>query len=145
MKLEVVVLPVADVDRAREFYSRLGWRLDADISPDETYRVVQFTPPGSQASVIFGTGVTDAAPGSVQGLQLTVYDIVEARAELVAAGAPVSDVFHDATGIFHHAGTRERLQGPHPERRDYASFASFEDPDGNGWILQEIKNRLPGR
>jgi catechol 2,3-dioxygenase-like lactoylglutathione lyase family enzyme len=145
MKLEVVVIPVSDVDRAKEFYSRLGWRLDADFAHDETYRVVQFTPPGSQASVIFGTGLTDAVPGSTQGLQLTVFDIEDARSELVTSGIDVSEIFHDATGIFHHAGTKDRVRGPHPERKDYASFLSFDDPDGNGWILQEIKTRLPGR
>lgn len=145
MKLEVVILPVSDVDRAKEFYSRLGWRLDADFAHDENYRVVQFTPPGSQASIIFGTGVSDSPPGSVQGLQLTVFDIVEAHSGLEKAGVDVSEIFHDSTGLFHHAGTRERLAGPHPERKDYASFASFQDPDGNGWIMQEIKTRLPGR
>lgn len=145
MKLEVVLIPVSDVDRAKEFYQRLDWRLDADFALDETYRVVQFTPPESEASIIFGTGVTDTPPGSVQGLQLTVFDIEEARAALVAAGVDASEIFHDATGVFHHAGTKDRLPGPHPERADYSSFVSFEDPDGNGWILQEIKTRLPGR
>lgn len=145
MKLEVVVLPVSDVDRAKAFYQSLGWREDADFAVDDGYRIVQFTPPESEASIIFGTGLTDAAPGSTQGLQLTVYDIDEARDALIAAGVEVSDLFHDATGVFRHAGTRERLAGPHPERADYSTFASFEDPDGNGWILQEIKKRLPGR
>jgi catechol 2,3-dioxygenase-like lactoylglutathione lyase family enzyme len=145
MKLEVVLIPVSDVDRAKAFYESLGWRLDADFALDEGYRVVQFTPPGSEASIIFGTGVTDAPPGSVRGLQLTVFDIEEARAELATAGVDVSEIFHDATGVFHHAGTKDRVPGPHPERADYSSFVSFEDPDGNGWILQEIKNRLPGR
>jgi catechol 2,3-dioxygenase-like lactoylglutathione lyase family enzyme len=145
MKLEVVVLPVTDVDLAKAFYQSLGWREDADFTIDEGYRVVQFTPPESEASIIFGTGVTDAAPGSVQGLQLTVYDIEEARDALLAAGVGVSELFHDETGIFHHAGTTARVPGPHPERADYSTFASFEDPDGNGWILQEIKKRLPGR
>ncbi|WP_350224752.1 VOC family protein [Leifsonia sp. fls2-241-R2A-40a] len=145
MKLEVVVLPVTDVDRAKAFYQSLGWREDADFTVDEGYRVVQFTPPESEASIIFGTGVTNAAPGSAQGLQLTVYDIEEARDALLAAGVGVSELFHDETGIFHHAGTAARISGPHPERADYSTFASFEDPDGNGWILQEIKKRLPGR
>jgi len=145
MKLEVVVIPVSDVDRAKDFYQRLGWRLDADFPVDDAYRVVQFTPPESEASIIFGTGLTDSAPGSYQGLQLTVYDIEEARDVLVTAGVDASEIWHDSTGVFHHAGTRERVSGPHPERADYSSFVSFEDPDGNGWILQEIKKRLPGR
>ena len=145
MKLEVVVLPVADADRAKAFYQSLGWREDADFTIAEGYRVVQFTPPESEASIIFGTGVTDAEPGSVRGLQLTVYDIDEARDALIAAGADVSELFHDETGIFHHAGTAGRVPGPHPERADYSTFASFQDPDGNEWILQEIKKRLPGR
>lgn len=145
MKLEVVLIPVSDVDRAKEFYEKLGWRLDADFALDESYRVVQFTPPGSEASIIFGTGVTDTPPGSVRGLQLTVFDIEEARAALIDSGIDASEIFHDATGVFHHAGTKDRLPGPHPERADYSSFVSFDDPDGNGWILQEIKTRLPGR
>jgi len=145
MKLEVVLIPVSDVDRAKAFYEKLGWRLDADFALDESYRVVQFTPPGSEASIIFGTGVTDTPPGSVRGLQLTVFDIEEARAALIDSGIDASEIFHDATGVFHHAGTKDRLPGPHPERADYSSFVSFDDPDGNGWILQEIKTRLPGR
>jgi len=145
MKLEVVLIPVSDVDRAKEFYEKLGWRLDADFALDESYRVVQFTPPESEASIIFGTGVTDTPPGSVRGLQLTVFDIEEARAALIDSGIDASEIFHDATGVFHHAGTKDRLPGPHPERADYSSFVSFDDPDGNGWILQEIKTRLPGR
>lgn len=145
MKLEVVVLPVADVDRAREFYQGLGWRLDADFAPEPGYRVVQVTPPGSSASVIFGAGVSTAAPGSAQGLYLVVSDIDAARAELVAHGVDVSEVFHDATGIFNHAGVASRIPGPDPQRNSYGSFASFEDPDGNGWVLQEITERAPGR
>jgi catechol 2,3-dioxygenase-like lactoylglutathione lyase family enzyme len=144
-KLEVVVIPVTDVDQAKNFYESLGWRLDADFAVSEDFRVVQLTPPGSEASIIFGTGLTTAAPGFVQGLQLTVYDIEEARQDLLDHGADVSEVFHDAGGIFHHAGTEKRLSGPHPERANYGSFASFEDPDGNGWMLQEIKQRAPGR
>lgn len=145
MKLEVVVLPVSDVDRARDFYQRLGWRLDADFPVGEGYRVVQVTPPGSPASVIFGTGVSTAAPGSTQGLYLIVDDIEAVRADLVTRGVEVSDVFHDATGVFNQAGVAGRVPGPDPERRSYSSFASFQDPDGNGWVLQEITERLPGR
>jgi catechol 2,3-dioxygenase-like lactoylglutathione lyase family enzyme len=145
MKLEVVVLPVSDVDRAKSFYEKLGWRLDADFATSKDFRVVQLTPPGSQASIIFGTGITTAAPGSVDGLQLTVSDIGVARDELVGRGVDVSEVFHDAGGIFHHAGTEARVAGPAPEHADYGSFASFSDPDGNGWVLQEVRARLPGR
>ncbi|BAY28123.1 hypothetical protein NIES2100_79520 [Calothrix sp. NIES-2100] len=145
MKLEVVVLPVSDVDRAKDFYKTLGWRLDADFVTGEDFRVVQLTPPGSEASIIFGSRVTLAAPGSVQGLYLIVYDIEAARAELVECGVEVSEVFHDVGGVFHHAGTEGRVPGPDPQRRDYASFASFSDPDGNGWLLQEVKTRAPGR
>ncbi len=144
MKLEVVVVPVADVDRAKAFYTALGWRLDADFVAGE-FRVVQLTPPGSPCSIIFGTGVTSAAPGSAQGLHLVVSDVEAARVELVGHGAEVSEVFHDVGGVFHHAGTEGRVPGPDPERRSYASFASFRDPDGNGWLLQEITTRLPGR
>lgn len=145
MKLEVVVIPVADVDRAKDFYKTLGWRLDADFVTSEDFRVVQFTPPGSEASIIFGQGISSAAPGSVQGLYLIVDDIEAARAELVDWGVEVSEVFHDIGGIFHHAGTEGRVPGPDPKHRDYASFASFSDPDGNGWLLQEVKTRAPGR
>jgi len=145
MKLEVVVVPVSDVDRAQNFYKMLGWRPDADFVADEDFRVVQVTPPGSQCSVIFGTGITSAAPGSAQGLHLVVSDIESARSELINAGADVSEVFHDVGGVFHHAGTEGREPGPDPDRRSYASFASFADPDGNGWVLQEITTRLPGR
>ncbi len=134
MRLEVVVLAVSDVDRAKGFYEKLGWRLDADLVVDDGYRVVQLTPPGSACSIIFGTGVTSAAPGSAQGLQLSVYDIDEARADLIARGVDVSEPFHDVTGIFHHAGTEGRVDGTAPERADYGSFASFTDPDGNGWL-----------
>jgi catechol 2,3-dioxygenase-like lactoylglutathione lyase family enzyme len=145
VKLEVVVVPVSDVDRAKRFYEALGWRLDADLAVDEGYRVVQLTPPGSACSIIFGKGVTSASPGSSEGLQLAVYDIDEARADLVARGVDVSELFHDTTGIFHHAGSEGRVSGPAPEHADYGSFAAFSDPDGNGWLLQEIKTRLPGR
>ena len=145
MKLEVVVVPVSDVDRSKEFYKSLGWRLDADIATDEAFRVVQLTPPGSPASIIFGTGVTSQAPGSAQGLHLIVSDIEAAHGELLDAGAEASDVFHDAGGIFHHAGTEARVTGPDPARGSYGSFLSFSDPDGNGWVLQEVTTRLPGR
>ncbi|MGW1890589.1 VOC family protein [Streptomyces sp. NPDC002004] len=144
-KLEVVVIPVADVDRAKAFYKALGWREDADFADGNDFRVVQMTPPGSPCSVIFGSGVGDAAPGSAQGLHLVVPDVEAARAELVARGAEVGEVFHDAGGVFHRAGTDNRVPGPDPERRSYASFASFSDPDGNGWVLQEVTERLPGR
>lgn len=145
MRLEVVVVPVSDVDRAKRFYEALGWRLDADLAVDDGYRVVQLTPPGSGCSIIFGTGVTAAPPGSSEGLQLSVYDIDDARADLIGRGVEVSEAFHDVTGIFHHAGTEGRVTGPAPEHADYGSFAAFSDPDGNRWLLQEIKERLPGR
>ena len=145
MKLEVVVVPVSDVDRAKGFYEGLGWRLDADLAVEDGYRVVQLTPPGSACSIIFGEGVTSAPPGSCEGLQLSVYDIDAARADLVARGVDVSETFHDVTGIFHHAGAAGRADGPAPEHADYGSFVAFSDPDGNGWLLQEIKTRLPGR
>ncbi|TDW16828.1 glyoxalase/bleomycin resistance protein/dioxygenase superfamily protein [Rhizobium azibense] len=150
MKLEIVVIPVSDVDRAKGFYSDLGWRLDADFAADEGFRVIQFTPPGSGCSVIFGQNVTAAAPGSARGLYLIVSDITAARRELLGRGVEVSEVFHDASGVY--AGTDEpylfgqlRITGPDPEHRSYRSFASFSDPDGNGWLLQEITARLPGR
>jgi catechol 2,3-dioxygenase-like lactoylglutathione lyase family enzyme len=145
MKLEVVVIPVSDVDRAKQFYVDLGWRLDVDIAKDDQFRVVHFTPPGSQCSVLFGKGVTTEKPGSVQGLHLIVSDIDEACAWLVERGIDVSEVFHDAGGIFHHGGEEGRVSGAHPARRSYGSFASFSDPDGNGWVFQEVTTRLPGR
>jgi|SRR5580658_4857577 len=145
MRLEVVVLPVSDVDRAKEFYQSLGWRLDADFSGPDGFRVVQFTPPGSGCSIIFGSGLTGAAPGSVEGLQLVVNDIDAARAELTAQGVAVSDVFHDAGGVFHHAGDASRAAGPAADHRSYGSFVSFGDPDGNSWFVQEVTTRRPGR
>jgi catechol 2,3-dioxygenase-like lactoylglutathione lyase family enzyme len=145
MKLEVVVVPVSDVDKAKDFYQALGWRLDADFAKSEDFRVVQLTPPGSQCSIIFGTGITSAAPGSADGLQLTVTDIEAARDELISRGAEVSEAFHDAGGVFHHAGTEGRVSGPAPNRHSYGSFVSFSDPDGNSWLLQEVTTRLPGR
>jgi catechol 2,3-dioxygenase-like lactoylglutathione lyase family enzyme len=145
MKLEVMVLPVTDVDRAKTFYQRLGWRLDADFVTGPNFRVIQLTPPGSETAIIIGNGVSTAVPGSVQGLHLVVVDIEKAHAELLERGVEVSDVFHDAGRVFHHAGTEARVAGPDPDRADYGSFASFSDPDGNGWVLQEIVNRAPGR
>jgi catechol 2,3-dioxygenase-like lactoylglutathione lyase family enzyme len=150
MKFEIVVIPVSDVDRAKEFYSRLAWRLDADFAVGNDYRVIQFTPPGSACSVIFGKNVTAATPGSAQGLYLVVSDIEAARQELLDRGVEVSKAFHGAADAY--TGTdqpyifgRVRLTGADPERRGYRSFASFSDPDGNGWLLQEITTRLPGR
>ncbi|MGW2558823.1 glyoxalase [Streptomyces sp. NPDC001514] len=155
LKLEVIVLPVSDVDRAKSFYEAAGFRMDIDSVASEDYRCVQFTPPGSECSIIIGKGVTSAAPGSVQGLYLIVFDIEEARAELVGRGVEVGEVFHDAEGLFHHghdagrvvhhAGDEGRVAGPHPDRADYGSYATFSDPDGNGWVLQEVKKRAPGR
>jgi catechol 2,3-dioxygenase-like lactoylglutathione lyase family enzyme len=145
MKLEVVVLPVSDVDRAKGFYESLGWRLDADFRGEDNFRVVQLTPPGSACSIIFGSGITSAAPGSVDGLNLVVTDIEAARSELLDLGVEVSEVFHDAGGVFHHAGNALRAEGPAPEHKSYGSFASFSDPDGNGWFLQQVTTRLPGR
>ena len=141
-KLEVVVIPVSDVDRARRFYDGLGWRLDADFSAGD-WRGMQFTPPGSPCSIIFGKGVTTAAPGSAQGLFLIVDDVKAARAELVGHGVNVSEVFHFGGGL-NVVGTGH-VPGPDPQGRSYQSWASFSDPDGNGWLLQEVKTRLPGR
>ena len=144
MKLEVVVIPVSDVDRAKEFYGSLGWRLDADVAAGDDFRLIQFTPPGAGCSVQFGTNLTSAAPGAAQGLYLIVSDIEAARDELVVRGMKVSEVFHEGTlgARFHDAG---RVAGPSPDHSSYGSFASFSDPDGNGWLLQEVTTRLPGR
>ena len=139
MKLEVVVIPVSDVDRAKRFYGGLGWRLDADFVVGDAFRGVQFTPPGSPCSIHFGKGITSAAPGSVRGLYLVVSDIAAARAELVKRGVEVSEVFHRV------GPGQPPVNGPHPERRSYSSFASFNDPDGNSWLIQEVTVRLPGR
>jgi catechol 2,3-dioxygenase-like lactoylglutathione lyase family enzyme len=144
-KLEVLVVPVSDVDRARAFYEKLGFRLDIDYVASDAYRVAQFTPPGSGCSIILGKGVSSAAPGSVQGLHLVVKDIAAARDELIGRGIAVGEIFHDAGGIFHHAGTAFDAPGPDPQARSYASFAKFSDPDGNGWVLQEIRVPGPGR
>ncbi|WP_342780298.1 VOC family protein [Catellatospora sichuanensis] len=145
MKLEVLVVPVSDVDRAKAFYEMLGFRMDIDYVGDEGFRVVQLTPPGSECAVIIGTGISTAVPGSLDNLHLVVTDIEQARAELIGRGAEVGEVFHDAGGIFHHIGNKARVAGPQPERADYGSFAEFKDPDGNGWVLQEIRVRAPGR
>ena len=146
-KLEVVIIPVTDVDRAKRFYGSLGWRLDADFAFDNGFRVVQFTPPGSGCSIQFGTNLTSAAPGSARGNYLVVSDLEAAHNELVARGAAVSEVFHPTTpgAQFQSDGTSGRVGGPAPEHASYRSFATFSDPDGNGWLLQEIKSRLPGR
>jgi catechol 2,3-dioxygenase-like lactoylglutathione lyase family enzyme len=147
VKLEVVVIPVSDADRAKAFYGRLGWRLDADFGFENGFRVVQFTPPGSGCSVQFGTHITSAAPGSAQGLYLVVSDIEAARADLVARGVAVSDVFHAGTpgAQFQPDGVPGRVTGPAPDHATYSSYATFSDPDGNGWLLQEVTTRLPGR
>jgi catechol 2,3-dioxygenase-like lactoylglutathione lyase family enzyme len=150
MKLEVIVIPVSDVDRAKRFYGDLGWRLDADFAAGDDFRVIQFTPPGSPCSVIFGKNVTAAAPGSAQGLYLIVSDIEAARGDLLSRGVKVSEAFHGAGDV--HVGKDEpylfgrlRVSGPDPNHGSYQSFASFRDPDGNGWLFQEITARLPGR
>jgi catechol 2,3-dioxygenase-like lactoylglutathione lyase family enzyme len=143
-KLEVIIIPVSDVDRAQRFYGGLGWRLDADFTNNDDWRAVQMTPPGSPCSIIFGRGLTTAAPGSVQGTFLVVDDIAKARAELIRLGADVGEVFH-FDGPLRVSGTKGRLPGPHPEGQSYRSWASFSDPDGNTWLLQEVTTRLPGR
>ena len=155
MKFEVTMLPVSDVDRAKAFYEQVGFRLDIDKAAGENWRAVHLTPPGSECSIMFGTGITSAAPGSAQGLYLAVFDIEEARTELVGRGIEVSDVFHDAAALLYHGHEdgevthriegQGRLAGLHPDRASYGSFATFSDPDGNGWVLQEIKQRFPGR
>jgi catechol 2,3-dioxygenase-like lactoylglutathione lyase family enzyme len=150
MKFEIAVIPVSEVERAKQFYANLGWRFDAEFTSGDDFHVIQFTPPGSGASVIFGRNVTSAKPGSAQGLYLIVSDIDAARKELLARGIKVSEIFHGGDNA--HTGTDEpylfgsiRLNGPDPQRRSYHSYASFSDPDGNGWLLQEVTNRLPGR
>ncbi|HEY1424646.1 MAG TPA: VOC family protein [Candidatus Acidoferrum sp.] len=150
LKFEIVVIPVSNVDRAKEFYSKLGWRLDADYDNGSDFRVIQFTPPGSGCSIIFGKNVTAADPGSAQGLYMIVSDIEAARKELLERGAAISEVFHGGNNVY--SGPDEaylfgsvRVAGPDPEHRSYRSFASFHDPDGNGWVLQEVTARLAGR
>jgi catechol 2,3-dioxygenase-like lactoylglutathione lyase family enzyme len=145
MRLEVIVLPVSDVDRAKAFYRRAGFREDFDYASGEDFRVVRFTPPGSDASIVFGTGITVAVPGSIDGLQLVVADIEAARSDLVRGGVDVGDVFHDMGGVFYHHSPSWEIPGRDPARRDYASFARFSDPDGNGWVLQEVKTHPPGQ
>jgi catechol 2,3-dioxygenase-like lactoylglutathione lyase family enzyme len=145
MKLEVVVLPVSDVDVAKDFYATLGFRLDIDYVAGSDFRVVQFTPDGSGASITIGTGITEAEPGSVEGLHLVVTNIASARAELVEKGIAVGEIFHDVGGVFHHARGESRVPGAQPQHRSYGSFATFSDPDGNGWVLQEVTERAPGR
>jgi catechol 2,3-dioxygenase-like lactoylglutathione lyase family enzyme len=147
MRLEVVVIPVSDVDRAKQFYGSLGWRLDADVATGDDFRLIQFTPPGSGCSIQFGKNVISAAPGSAQSLYLIVSDLEAARDELVARGVEVSEIFHEGTrgARFSHAGTNGRVSGPDPDRSSYRSYASFSDPDGNGWLFQEVTTRLPGR
>ncbi len=145
MKLEVLVIPASDVDRAKAFYEKLGFRLDIDYVANENFRVIQFTPPNSEASIIFGKGVTSAKPGSIDQLVLAVDNVDAARSELIARGVEVSEVFHYAGGPFNNAVKNSRVGGRDPQGRSYFSFASFQDPDGNGWLLQEIKERLPGR
>jgi catechol 2,3-dioxygenase-like lactoylglutathione lyase family enzyme len=147
LKLEVVVIPVADPDRSKAFYDGLGWRLDADFSFDNGFRIVQFTPPGSLCSVQFGTKITGAPPGSAHGLYLIVSDIDAGRDELVSRGVKISEVFHAGSpgAQLDPEGTGSRLSGPDPDHNSYSSFATFEDPDGNSWLLQEVTDRLPGR
>jgi len=147
LKLEVVVIPVSDVDRAKEFYGKLGWRLDADFRFDNGFRVIQYTPPGSPSSIQFGTKVTTAPPGSAQNMYLVVSDIAAARKELVSRGASVSEVFHPASpgANFQPEGSGDRLGGPAPEHLSYRSYATFRDPDGNQWLLQEVTTRFEGR
>lgn len=144
MRIEVVVIPVSDVDRAKRFYAALGWRLDLDAAPNDQYRVIQFTPPGSSCAIIFGRGITTAAPGSAQGVHLVVSDIVAVRNQLLARGIEVSEPFYDSGGLFHHANRELVTEGLQPQRNSYGSYASFRDPDGNGWVIQEITVRLTG-
>ena len=145
LKLEVVAIPVSDVDRAKRFYGSLGWRVDADFSNNSDWRLVQMTPPGSACSVMFGKGFTPVPPGSVQGTFLVVDDLEAARARLIGQGVEVSEVFHFDSNLLRAAEAKGRLAGPDPEGRSYLSFASFNDPDGNGWLLQQVTTRLPGR
>jgi catechol 2,3-dioxygenase-like lactoylglutathione lyase family enzyme len=144
MKFEIVIIPVTDVDRAKRFYTELGWRLDMDFKGGDDYRVIQFTPPGSGCSIMFGKNMTAAARGSMEGLHLVVSDLEVARKELLRRGIEVSEPFHDTGGVFHHADGTRVVSGLNPQRQSYASYASFSDPDGNGWLLQEVTVRLSG-
>ncbi|MBB3163239.1 catechol 2,3-dioxygenase-like lactoylglutathione lyase family enzyme [Rhizobium laguerreae] len=144
MNLELLVIPVSDVDQARKFYESLGWHLDIDNATGDDYRIVQLTPAGSGGSIMFGENITTAAPGSAQGMHLVVPDVLAARDDLVRRGVKVSEPFHDVGGIFHHSNGVEIAKGPNPDRKSYASYVTFEDPDGNGWTLQEVTARLPG-
>ena len=144
MNLELLVIPVSDVDRAKTFYNNLGWRLDIDHSTGDDYRIVQFSPVGSGCSVMFGQNITTSAPGSAQGMHLVVADVLTARDDLVRRGVKVSEPFHDVGGIFHHSNGDGIAKGPNPERKSYASYVTFHDPDGNGWTVQEVTARLPG-
>lgn len=145
LKFEIAVLPVSDVDRAKAFYTQAGFRLDADFTSPKGLRVVQVTPPQSAASIIFGEHLTDQTPGTAHGLHLITPDLEAARGELIRRGVPVSPIWHDADAIFHWAGTANRVEGPSPLGDSYASYASFEDPDGNDWTIQQIVTRAPGR
>jgi catechol 2,3-dioxygenase-like lactoylglutathione lyase family enzyme len=145
LKLEIIILPVADVDRARAFYERIGFRLDADFATERGLRVVQLTPPGSHASIMVGDNLTSAAPGSVRGLHLVTSDLEQARSELSRSGVDVSPIWHDQDGVFHWANGANRIDGPNEDRDSYSSYASFDDPDGNEWVIQQVVNRLPGR
>ena len=141
MKLEVVLIPVSDIDRAKTFYRSIGFQEDFDYSSGDDFRVVQLTPRGSGTSIVFGNGITDRSPGSVHGLQLVVVDIEAARSELIDRGVEVTGAFHDLGGVFYHHSPAYEIPGPDPDRRDYRSFARFSDPDGNGWVLQEVGQR----
>ncbi|CAG9173881.1 VOC family protein [Cupriavidus pampae] len=145
MALEIVVLPVADADRSKQFYTRLGWRLDIDFKADDGYRVIQFTPPGSGCSVMFGKNITTATPGSVRSLHLVVSDVAAAREDLLRRGIEVSEPFHDTSGVFHHADGKCQVSGFNPQRKSYTSYISFSDPDGNAFVIQEITARLTGQ
>jgi len=145
LTLEIVILPVADVDRAKSFYEGLGFRLDADFATDRGLRVVQLTPPGSATSIMVGENLTSASPGSLRGLHLVTSDLEHTRAELLRRGVDVSPIWHDQDGVFHWAGGANRIEGPDPDRDDYASYVSFDDPDGNEWVIQQVITRLPGR
>jgi catechol 2,3-dioxygenase-like lactoylglutathione lyase family enzyme len=144
MTLEIAIVPVADVERAKRFYADLGWRLDIDYAAPDGFRVIQFTPPGSGCSIMIGSNMTPAAPGSMRGLHLVVADLAAARAELIRRGVDVSEPFHDAGGIFHRADGSNSVAGLNPDRKSYASYVKFSDPDGNEWLIQEITARLGG-